>query len=834
MRYPPNWDCKDRKLFGYDKLICRIFFLRGRLFPLPGVKDGFDLAEILPFVELRGIDPGLGDEDLFAVGAVEGMGHERTAHEVVLDLPHTAYLRDLAALVLDVFERGREVFAGGHIGAVEHSRNVLLEDLVAVLDDLFEGEGIVFDRVTVHEDVLIDLLVVRDPDEGLAGLAELVAAGEVRRAAEQRGDLLVELAFFVAQRVADHAVTLRLLEGIDDGRSLLLEKLGGLRGRGSAQLDDALRGRPDVAADHEAGRIDLRIHLEEDDVAVDLEHIHEGGGHHVDEREERLLLGEPGAVAREHLADVAAQGVLPVGLLHHDDDLTGLSADGGKRHFGFFAGRQQQRGGQQQEEEVSCLHILLMDESCNVVAEGQEHQAEDEDHSDQLGDHEEALAGLAPGNDLKEREEDVPAVQARDGQEVHHAQHNGQQGEDVQEAEPVPGLGEDLSDGDEAAHGLVGAGGRPREQRQVVEVASDGGARLPPAGGNGFQQVVVPDLDAGHLHQDADAAGAVHAHGDAERVAAADHRGGDFLRAHLGEQDAGILDEFDALAVVGHDAVAPRQVGAGVESARHHGVHDDGDGQVEHHRVVEDFADAGPVDVDVEGVGAAQDRGLAHVAPGEVRLQHPEVLRLVVVEAEDLVAVAEAHLVGEFVHVDLVAAVLDIGVAPDGHDGDVGEDGEDEVVDHAAGHHQQALPGRVRAELPGLGLFLELLEVHRFVHHSGDLAVAAEGEPADAELRLTPVPAGKRLAAHVEEEVELLHADLEQACPQEMTELVDDDEYGQGEDNLQRFNEYNHRQWQRLRGWLRKCRRAWGSLQNSGPRAPSRRSWRYRRRKSGL
>ena len=312
----------------------------------------------MPFVELRGIDPGFGHEDLRAVGAVEGVGHEGTAHEVVLDFPHAAHLRDVAAAVADVFEGRGEEFAGRHIRAVKHARDVVLEDLVAVCDDLVEGEGVVFDRVAVHEDVLIDLLVVGDPDEGFAGLADLVAAGEVRRAAEQLGDLLVDLGLFVAQRVADHAVALRLLEGVDDDGGLLLEEFGCLRGGGGAQLDDALRGRPDVVADLEAGRIDLRVHLEEDDVAVDLEQVHEGGGHHVDEREERLLLGEPGAVAGEELADVAAEGVLPFGLLHHDDDFAGFSADGGERNLGFIAGRQHQGGGQQQEEEVSCLHIF--------------------------------------------------------------------------------------------------------------------------------------------------------------------------------------------------------------------------------------------------------------------------------------------------------------------------------------------------------------------------------------------------------------------------------------------------------------------------------------------
>ena len=92
----------------------------------------------------------------------------------------------------------------------------------------------------------------------------------------------------------------------------------------------------------------------------------------------------------------------------------------------------------------------------------------------------------------------------------------------------------------------------------------------------------------------------------------------------------------------------------------------------------------------------------------------------------------------------------------------------------------------------------------RFPNHEPN---PAEGEPADAELRPAPVPARQRLAAHVEEEVELLHADPEQACPQEMTELMDDDEHGQGQDDLYDFNEYNHRLWLQSCGWSRKCLR---------------------------
>ena len=357
MRYAPNWDCKDRKLFGYDKLICRIFFRRFLLFPLPGVEKRLDLTEEIAFVFLRCVHPGFRHKNLLAVRAVEGVGHERAAHEVVLDLPHAAHLREVASAVLEVFELGREELAGGHERAFEHARDVLLEDFVAVGDDLVQGEGIVLDRIAVDEDVLVDRLVVGDPGEVFGRLADLVADGEVRRAAEQPDQLLEDGTLLISVGVADHAVALGRFDGVDDRRGLLLEQLGSLCGGGSAQLDDALRGRPHVVAEEEADRVDLRAHLKEEDVAVHLEQVHERGRGDVDDAEERLLLRQPGRVAAEHLAHVVAQGVLPVGFLHHDDDLASLAADARKQDAAFFASRQHQGRGQHGEEEFVRFHI---------------------------------------------------------------------------------------------------------------------------------------------------------------------------------------------------------------------------------------------------------------------------------------------------------------------------------------------------------------------------------------------------------------------------------------------------------------------------------------------
>ena len=81
-----------------------------------------------------------------------------------------------------------------------------------------------------------------------------------------------------------------------------------------------------------------------------------------------------------------------------------------------------------------------------------------------------------------------------------------------------------------------------------------------------------------------------------------------------------------------------------------------------------------------------------------------------------------------------------------------------------------------------------MLQVHGFVNHSGYLAVAAEGYPADSKFGLAPVPSGKGLAARIEEQVELFHPDSENARPHEMPELVCYDKQREGEYYLQGLN----------------------------------------------
>ena len=110
----------------------------------------------------------------------------------------------------------------------------------------------------------------------------------------------------------------------------------------------------------------------------------------------------------------------------------------------------------------------------------------------------------------------------------------------------------------------------------------------------------------------------------------------------------------------------------------------------------------------------------------------------------------------------------------------------------------------MRAELPGLGFLLHGLRVQRLVDHAGDLAVAAERQPADPVLGLPllrfreqfrePAPAGGEQfhPARVEEQEELLHADMEEFRERKMPQLMDDDEQGKGQDDLECLDKDYH------------------------------------------
>ena len=216
----------------------------------------------------------------------------------------------------------------------------------------------------------------------------------------------------------------------------------------------------------------------------------------------------------------------------------------------------------------------------------------------------------------------------------------------------------------------------------------------------------------------------------------------------------------------------------------HHRIHDERHCVIEHKRGFEHPGHHSPVYVYAQRIISTQNLRVAHVPAHQVCLQGGEVLRNIVVQRDYAVSRLEAHLDGKLVGIYAGLRVGDIGGAPYAQNGAVRDDGEYEVEQHAARHHQQPLPRRVAAELPRLGLALKLLGVHGLVHHSGNLAVAAEREPAYSEFRLAHAEAQQGLALHIEEKVEFLHLDAEELCEYEMAEFVYYDQQREGKYNL--------------------------------------------------
>ena len=139
-----------------------------------------------------------------------------------------------------------------------------------------------------------------------------------------------------------------------------------------------------------------------------------------------------------------------------------------------------------------------------------------------------------------------------------------------------------------------------------------------------------------------------------------------------------------------------------------------------------------------------------------------ELLEQLAVGSNQIVAILEAQLLGLVVKLHSHLACGDVGLAPGEEDHRVDEQGQEEVDEHAANHDEQSLPGRLRAELPGLFGLLHLLGVEALVDHAGNLAVAAQRQPAHAVLGVaflrfeTEQLAPPLTDGDVEEEVELL------------------------------------------------------------------------------
>ena len=134
----------------------------------------------------------------------------------------------------------------------------------------------------------------------------------------------------------------------------------------------------------------------------------------------------------------------------------------------------------------------------------------------------------------------------------------------------------------------------------------------------------------------------------------------------------------------------------------------------------------------------------------------------------------------------------DVGLAPMEHDHAVDEEREQQVDGDAGHHDDEALPCGLCPELPWLRVALELFGIHALVHHAGNLAVAAEGQPADAVGGLTVLGLElEEVEPWVEEEIELLHSHAEELCREHVTHFVEQHQQGDCHHELERLDEKN-------------------------------------------
>ena len=494
---------------------------------------------------------------------------------------------------------------------------------------------------------------------------------------------------------------------------------------------------------------------------------------------------------------------------------------------------------------------LFNKESEDVVDVGVQHQCYEEDEAYPLGLLHDVLRDFLAGDDFPKQEEHVTAVEAGDGDDVHEGEDDAEEGSHHPEAVPVPYGGEDAADGAESAERLGALLGE-----DVLEVADVALQRVPAvayAGGDGGPEAVLLRLPLIGGFGGVDAHLEVAAGGDGDGVGAAGTvvDEGEVVVHDVafsfagGESGKGALELHPGvglLAVDADDAVASLKPGGcgtalGQHLADDHGrvVVDEGGGEVEEADVL-GHVEGDLLAVAQHGHGLGGGDGAQHVGI-VARERH-------LVGAQQLVVVAEAHGLGIVTELHAVAAALQGTelVAPDIEHGGIEQERHDEVVDHAAHHDEQPLPGFLGAELPGLRLRGKVGKGLRLVDHAGYGAVSAEGYPADAELGVVgvaaPVAHGERgtlsighgavegvallvllglargivgqghngllhvggeeadahatiyfLHAHqrelgVEEHVELRDAGLEELRPQEVAELVEDDEDGEGEKEL--------------------------------------------------
>ena len=198
---------------------------------------------------------------------------------------------------------------------------------------------------------------------------------------------------------------------------------------------------------------------------------------------------------------------------------------------------------------------------------------------------------------------------------------------------------------------------------------------------------------------------------------------------------------------------------------------------------------------DAHGLAITDNVGTGGLTQGTVHIG-TEILELTVLGTYQNITILKTILLGLGVELHTQGHVLggDVGVAPVEQNHRVDKEGQQEVDQHTANHHQQALPGRFAAELPRLCGLFHLFGIKTLINHTGNLTVTTQWQPTHTilggailglEFKQTAVPLPD---GGVEKEIELLNADAKELGKEEVATLVEQHQQADGQHELQKSN----------------------------------------------
>ena len=239
-----------------------------------------------------------------------------------------------------------------------------------------------------------------------------------------------------------------------------------------------------------------------------------------------------------------------------------------------------------------------------------------------------------------------------------------------------------------------------------------------------------------------------------------------------------------------YDSVSGTKPAPIIHGSRRNAVHNEWQGNVKHTRGIEHIPHPAPVQVKVQCVPVPEKLYLAHVVPDHIHLKHTEILDRFSVQSNYVVSGAEAHIISQLIHIDIATLVAQIRASPACQYSYIYKDGENEIEQYPAQHHEQSLPRRFAAHFPGLRFGFQGFSVHRLVHHSRNFAITTERKPSYAifSVGILGLETEKGLAPHIKEKIELFYPYFENFCKCEMPQLVKKYENGEGQYHLQGFD----------------------------------------------